>query len=257
MHSLFVGRWQPIHKGHKVLIEKVLKEGKPVLIAIRETELSEENPYTVEERKQMIEDEFAEYGERVKIVVIPDIAEICYGRKVGYKVRRIRLDDQTEEVSATNIRSSQKRVVWLTGNMGSGKTSLAYLLKDRLNGVVLDGDEMRSSISLGAGFSKEDREEHNLRVARLANILHNQGHNVVVSVIAPFRDARTKIDEICNPYWIYIRGGAVGKDKPYEPPLDPDVTIDPTEESLLESLDKIIKEVGKPNNHNLKTRKGN
>ncbi len=244
MHSLFVGRWQPIHKGHKTLIEKVLDEGKPVLIAIRETEVSEQNPYTVKEREIMIKKEFAEYGDRVKTVSIPDIAEICYGRKVGYKVRRIRLDDQTEEVSATNIRNSQKRVVWLTGNMGSGKTSLAYLLKERLNGVVLDGDEMRSSISLGAGFSKEDREEHNLRVARLANTLHNQGHNVIVSVIAPFRETRAKIEKICDPYWIYIRGGAVGKDKPYEPPIKPDVTIDPSEESLMESMDKIVKEVG-------------
>jgi len=61
----------------------------------------------------------------------------------------------------------------------------------------------------------------------------------------PFRETRKKIDEICNPYWIYIRGGATGKDKPYEPPENPDVIIDPLLENLTESLEKIIKEVGK------------
>ncbi len=241
-YSLFIGRWQPFHKGHKMLINEVLKEKKPALIAIRDTEISEENPYTIEERRKMIKEE---YGDSVKIITIPDIGEICYGRRVGYKIRRIRLDNQTEEISGAKIRDSQKRVIWLTGNMGAGKTSLAYLLKDRLNAVVLDGDEMRASISLGAGFSKKDRNEHNLRVARLAKILHAQGHNVVVAVIAPFRETRKKINDICDPYWIYVCGGATGKDKPYEPPENPDVVIDPLSESLSESLEKIIEEVGK------------
>src|SRR3972149_11220807 len=241
MNSLFIGRWQPFHKGHQTLIDKVLAEGKPVVVGIRDTEVSEENPCTVEERTKMIKDV---YGDRVQCIVVPDIAEICYGREVGYKIRMIRLEDQLEEISGTKIRNSQKRVIWLTGNVGSGKTSLAYLLKERLNAVVLDGDEMRSSISLGAGFSKEDQEEHNLRVARLAIVLHAQSLNVVVSVIAPFRSTREKIAEVCDPYWIYIRGGEIGKDKPYEVPLNPDVTIDPNAESLDESFEKIIKEVG-------------
>jgi len=241
MNSLFIGRWQPFHEGHKALIDKVLSEGKPVAIGIRDTKVSEDNPYTVEERKKMIEDV---YGDKVQCFVVPDIAEICFGRKVGYEVRRVRLDSQIEEISGTKTRNSQKRVIWLTGNVGSGKTSLAYLLKERLNSVVLDGDEMRVSISLGAGFSKKDRNEHNLRVARLAKILNAQDLNVVVSVIAPFIETRKEIDKICNPYWIYIRGGATGKDKPYEVPENPAVIIDPTVESLSESLEKIIKEVG-------------
>ena len=241
MNSLFIGRWQPFHKGHRALIDKVLLEGKPVVVGIRDTKLSETNPYTVADRKRMIRDV---YGDRVGIIVVPDIAEVCFGRDVGYKVRRIRLDDETEKISGTKIRNSQKRVVWLTGNVGAGKTSLAYLLKDRLNGVVLDGDEMRASISVGAGFSKEDREEHNLRVARLAKILHNQGQNIIVSVIAPFISTREKITRICDPYWIYVKGGEVAEDKPYEPPINPNLVIDPSEESLLESMEKIVKEVG-------------
>ncbi|OGM21236.1 hypothetical protein A2714_05515 [Candidatus Woesebacteria bacterium RIFCSPHIGHO2_01_FULL_38_9] len=241
MKSLFIGRYQPFHKGHKALIDKVLKEGKKVVIALRNTPISEENPYTVKERAEMIK---KVYGDEVEIIVIPDIAEVCYGRKVGYKIRRVRLDKQTEEISATRIRNSKKRVIWLTGNVGSGKTALAYLLEERLNAIILDGDEMRQSISYGLGFSKKDREVHNLRVARLAKILKSQGYNVIVSVIAPFASTRKKIHKICKPYWIYIKGGKVGKDMPYEPPKNPDVTIDPTKESLLESMEKIVKEVG-------------
>lgn len=241
MYSLFIGRWQPLHKGHKKLIKKVMDEGKKVLIAIRDTPVSENNPYTVIERRKMIR---ASFGKNVRIITIPDISEVCYGRKVGYKIRRIRLDSQTEEVSGTKIRNSQKRVIWLTGNMGAGKTSIAYLLKERLNAIVLDGDEMRQSISLGAGFSRKDRHEHNLRVARLAKVLNEQGNNVIVSVIAPFQKTRDEIEKICDPYWIYIRGGEKGKDKPYEVPKNPDITIDPSEEALLESMERIVKTIG-------------
>lgn len=125
-----------------------------------------------------------------------------------------------------------------------GKSSLAIMLKNRLNAIILDGDEMRKTISLDEGFSKKDREKHNLRVARLAKLLNQQGLNVIVSVIAPFESTRKKIAKICNPYWIYIKGGGRGKDTPYEIPKNPDVSIYPNEESLLESLDKIVKEVG-------------
>lgn len=245
MYSLFLGRWQPFHKGHKKLIDKVLEEGKSVVVAIRDTEISESNPFTVDERKKMIR---GVYGSKVRVITIPDITEVCYGRKVGWKVRKIRLDKQSEEVSATSIRNSAKRVIWFTGNMGSGKSSLAYLLQERLNAIILDGDEMRKSISTQATFSREDRNEHNLRVARLAAVLHNQGHNVIVSVIAPFQKTRDKIAQICDPYWIYIKGGEKGKDKPYEAPSKPDITIDPSTESLLESMETIVKTVGGLNN---------
>ena len=241
-NSLFIGRWQPFHDGHKELINHVLKEGKSVVIAVRDTEISEGNPYTAKECVKRIEEAYKD-NPKVKVIIIPDISEVCYGRKVGWSIRRIRLDKQIEEISATKIRDSKKRVIWLTGNVGAGKTSIAYLLKERLNAIVLDGDEMRASISLGAGFSKEEREIHNLRVARLAKILCNQGHNVVVSVIAPFESTRKKIAEIINPYWIYIKGGEVSEDKPYEVPNSPDITINPTKESLLESMEKIVKEV--------------
>ena len=241
--SLFIGRWQPFHDGHRGLIDVVLREGRKVVIAVRDTPISEKNPYPLNERIKRIK---AHYGKNkdVEVIAIPDIAEVCYGRDVGWTVRRIRLAKQIEEISATKIRNSKKRIIWLTGNVGAGKTSIAYLLKERLSAVVLDGDELRASISTDLGFSKRDREEHNIRVAKLAKLLHDQNYNVVVSVIAPFRSTRAKITKLINPYWIYIKGGKVGKQTPYETPKNPDITINPTEESLLQSLDKIIKEVG-------------
>lgn len=242
--SLFIGRWQPFHKGHQALIKKVLNDGKNVVIAVRDTPISEDNPYTAEERKKRIENIFRDKKDKVKVIVIPDIEEVCYGRKPGWRVRRVRLNGELEEISGTKLRNNKKKVIWLTGNSGAGKTTLAYLLRERLNAVVLDGDEMRASISLGASFSKKDRLEHNLRVARLAKTLNSQGHNVVVSVIAPFQEIRDKIEGIITPYWIYIKGGSKAKDRPYEPPKKANLIINPDKESILKSLERIVKEVG-------------
>lgn len=244
MRSLFIGRWQPFHIGHKDLIDTVLKEGGKVLIAVRDTPISEKNPYTTAERMENIKKHFKD-DPNVEVISIPDIKEVCYGRDVGWGIRRIRLKKQIEEISATKIRNSQKGIVWLTGNVGSGKTALAYLLKERLNGVVLDGDELRTSISTDLGFSKRDREKHNLRVARLAKVLHSQNMNVVVSVIAPFQSTRDKITKIIDPFWIYVKSEKKGKNMPYEIPKKPNMTIEPTVDSLLASMDKIIKRVGK------------
>jgi adenylylsulfate kinase-like enzyme len=117
---------------------------------------------------------------------------------------------------------SGNSIVWFTGNSGAGKTTLAQAIqKVAKHSVLLDGDVMRDSISLGAGFSKEAREEHNLRVARLARVLMEQNFLVLVSVIAPFQDARDKISEICDPLWIYLkRELPENSEKPYQEPAD-------------------------------------
>jgi len=98
-------------------------------------------------------------------------------------------------------------IFWFTGQSGAGKTTVVRNIKNEYNrnAVILDGDEMRASISLGAGFSKEARGEHNARVARLAKVLDFQNHMVFVSVIAPFEEAREYIYEICKPIWIHVR----------------------------------------------------
>lgn len=107
IYSLFIGRWQPFHDGHKKLIQTVLDEGKNVCVAIRDTDISESNPYTTEERRAMIEEAFPQ----VKIIVIPDIEEVVYGRKVGWGIRELHLDEKTEAISGTKIRESLKKQV--------------------------------------------------------------------------------------------------------------------------------------------------
>lgn len=101
-YSMFIGRYQPLHKGHIALINKVLDEGKPVLIALRDTPISKDNPFSVEERKTMFLNEF---GSKIKIITIPDIAEVVYGRKVGWGIRQIELSEELESISATKIRN--------------------------------------------------------------------------------------------------------------------------------------------------------
>lgn len=238
--SLFIGRWQPFHSGHKALIESVLKDGKPVVIGLRDTPISGENPFTIAERTDRISNELSKYKDQISFVTIPDIDEICYGRKVGYDIRKIDVGGTLELVSGTKSRTAKNRVIWLTGNSGSGKTTIAHLLRERMNGVVLDGDEMRASISLGAGFTKEDREEHNLRVARLAKVLYRQRKNVIVSVIAPFESTRKKIEKIIKPTWVYVKRDLIHEeDKPYQAPKKADVVIDTDELSITQCVDKV------------------
>lgn len=241
--SLFVGRWQPFHEGHKALIETVLKKGKPVVIAIRDTEIDHNNPLSTFERWSMIQRALAIYGDLVKIVVIPDIDEICYGRDVGYAIRKIDLDEQTENISGTKIRKQlniSKTIIWLTGQSGSGKTSIANALQQKIGGILLDGDEMRSSISIDLGFTKKDRETNNLRIARLAKVLSKKSP-VIVSVIAPFEDARRKIDEIAKPFWVYVeRSLPIDKDKPYQIPLHYHVKVNSDKQSVDEQVNEIL-----------------
>lgn len=130
-------------------------------------------------------------------------------------------------------------VLWLTGNTGAGKSTLAegleHYVNDELDAsdpmarrlIVLDGDAMRATISVGATLSAEDRRSHNLRVARLAAHLRDRGFLVVVAVIAPFRSVRDEVSAICDPVWIYVkRSGLDAADKPYEEPASPDFVID-------------------------------
>ena len=133
-------------------------------------------------------------------------------------------------------------IIWLTGQSGSGKTTVAELLSKKLNAVVLDGDEMRNSISLEMGFSKEDRNKHNLRVARLASVLCKR-HPVVVSVIAPFSKTREEINKIIDPIWVYIERTSLPSqdiDKPYEIPVNPHITINSDTATPEENMEKIF-----------------
>lgn len=97
------------------------------------------------------------------------------------------------------------RIIWLTGQSGAGKTTLAKRIQKEWPCVILDGDEMRDSISLGVGFSPKDRADHNYRVARLARELCKQT-NVVVSVIAPIKNVReTILRNHSNIKFVYVK----------------------------------------------------
>ena len=121
-YSLFIGRWQPFHKGHKTLIEKVLKEGKNVCIAIRDTRKSKNNPYDAYDRRRQIYRALNKWGPvKVKTIIIPDIEEVCYGRKVGWGIREIRLDKKTENISATKIRGNLDNRTIKIGKIHIGK----------------------------------------------------------------------------------------------------------------------------------------
>ena len=108
-YSLFIGRYQPWHDGHKKLVEKVLDEGKNVCIAVRNTEITESDPYSFVDRWTMIHKSMEKYMKQGKLVIIriPDIEEICWGRKVGWGRREIHLDEETEAISATKLRNGE------------------------------------------------------------------------------------------------------------------------------------------------------
>lgn len=240
--SLFIGRWQvpELHEGHKALIQTAIDDGNHVVVGIRDTDLDESNPYPVYVRHQAIRKAF---GHSVGVVVIPDRdcdLEVCIGRNVGYDVRQIDLPPELEAISGTAIRDG-KVCLWLTGNSGAGKTTLARALSRYIDAVILDGDEMRASVSLGAGFSIAERLEHNLRVARLAKILLRQT-NVIVAVIAPVPSIREAIEEILSPVWVYVkRTLPFDPNKPYTPPTNPHITVGPDNETSEESAQKVLR----------------
>ena len=101
---MFVGRWQPFHDGHKWLINQKLKQGKNVLICVRDMETDENNPWNANQVQQGIEYAYRNY-DNVKVMIIPDIESINYGRDVGYKIIEHLPPDDIREISATKIRN--------------------------------------------------------------------------------------------------------------------------------------------------------
>lgn len=185
----------------------------------------------------------AAYDGQITTVVIPDFDEICYGRGVGYTFREIELDEATEAVSGTATRRAGGRVIWLTGNSGAGKTSLANALCTRMRAVKLDGNEMRDSISVGAGFSEEERLKHNLRVARLARELSRQ-MDVVVAVIAPTARIRGAIEAIIRPIWVYVERTLPEREGYfYTPPETPDIVVNHDVMSIEHSVAVVLQEL--------------
>jgi len=103
-----MGRYQPLHKGHIKLIRTALDIGKRVCIAIKIMPRDRNNPFSYKARRKMFLDVFAKEirSKKMRIIPIPDIDEVCWGRKVGWGVREIKLDSETEAISATQIRKA-------------------------------------------------------------------------------------------------------------------------------------------------------
>lgn len=104
-YSLFIGRWQPFHKGHKALVQTALDRGKNVCIGIRDMQISKDNPHTTKEIKKKIKKIFWDHD--IKFVIIPDIDEVLYGRSVGYKIEKVTLSGDLHKVSGTRIRAGE------------------------------------------------------------------------------------------------------------------------------------------------------
>jgi adenylylsulfate kinase len=104
---LLPGRGQPLHVGHEWLIQRELDQGKRVVVGIRDTPITEADPFSADLRKRMIEHRYE--AEDVEAWIMPDIEAISYGRKVGYEVRET--DDippEVFEVSATGVRGGNR-----------------------------------------------------------------------------------------------------------------------------------------------------
>ena len=107
-YSMYIGRWQPWHKGHRWLIDQRLNQNKNVLICIRDMETDENNPYTPTEVKANVEKALNDLviNKRVKVIIIPDIESVNYGRGVGYDIIEHVPPTDIEKISATKIRET-------------------------------------------------------------------------------------------------------------------------------------------------------
>jgi adenylylsulfate kinase len=164
-------------------------------------------------------------------------------------------------------------VVFLTGLSGSGKTTIAKTMIEKLRKkgmapLLLDGDEIRNAIKL-TGFDEESRKRHNLNVGYMAKLLEAQGKVVIVSLISPYDDIRNQIRSMCSkfievhvatdinvcierdPKGMYKKAisGEIkdftGISAPYYPPQNPELVLDTASMSAEECAAKIINELKK------------
>ena len=104
-----LGRWQPWHAGHQKLFEEILKKTGQVNIMVRDVKGVDDNPFDFETVKKKIEERLKpKYEGRFKIILVPNITNICYGRGVGYKIEEIVLSEEIRKISATKIRAKMR-----------------------------------------------------------------------------------------------------------------------------------------------------
>jgi adenylyl-sulfate kinase len=167
--------------------------------------------------------------------------------------------------------TQQGFTIWFTGLSGAGKTTLADAIEPLLRerGITkiekLDGDVVRTHLSKGLGFSKEDRDTNILRIGWVAEVLTRNDVCVLASAISPYRDIRDEVRRNVGPNFVEIfvkcsipeltrrdvkglyekaiKGeikNFTGISDPYEEPLHPDVTVDSEAEELEQSVAKVL-----------------
>ena len=107
--SLFIGRWQPLHEGHKQLFRQVIDEGGKVCVAIREVEIDDKNPFTSHDIMLNVAKEMETeiQAGKLKVITIPDICSVEFGRGVGYDIVEHIPPQEISEISATKIRNGE------------------------------------------------------------------------------------------------------------------------------------------------------
>jgi adenylyl-sulfate kinase len=164
-------------------------------------------------------------------------------------------------------------VVWFTGLSGSGKSTLSGPVANRLRDAghrveILDGDEVRTHLSKGLGFSKEDRDTNIRRIGFVAELLARNGVVAITAAISPYREVRDEVRQKVVRHHagfveVYVEcpidvlaerdvkglykkalAGEIqhftGVSDPYEPPLAPEVTVRSDREKVDESVEKIV-----------------
>ena len=115
--AMFCGRFQPLHLGHLSLFSRAMQNGKNVLICIRDGKVDEKNPFTAEQVKENIENHYRKFNEInsksnlpiVKVMIIPDICSIEFGRGVGYDIIEHIPPTEVSDISATKIREEMRK----------------------------------------------------------------------------------------------------------------------------------------------------
>ncbi len=161
-------------------------------------------------------------------------------------------------------------ILWFTGLSGSGKSTLAEFLTPTLleRGVkieVLDGDVVRTNLSKGLGFSKEDRDTNIRRIGFVANLLARNGCGAITAAISPYTAIRDECREMCEGRFVEVyveaplevveerdtkglykkaRSGEIknftGVSDPYEAPENAEVTVHTGSESIEDSANRIL-----------------
>lgn len=106
--ALLIGRYQPFHVGHKTLVAESIKRTGQCCIALRDVGgIDDSNPYNFERVKEEIHAACPEFGNKIKVIELPNITDVFYGRGVGYNIEQLELSKELQEVSATKIRKGE------------------------------------------------------------------------------------------------------------------------------------------------------